>query len=262
MWLEGDTSPSKNLTALACVPASVFVARNGEVFAGTLNTEYVSALHKWAMNTATSTVFANTSAISYGLFIDDVNRLYYSIYSAHVVMRLTLNDSLETNTTVAGTGTSGPMATQLFGPRGLFVTTDYSLFVADYGNHRIQVFPPGQLSAITVAGSGAPGTIDLINPSAVALDAVGYLFIVDQNNHRVIGSDPNGFRCILACSGLSGSQPNQLFMPSSLSFDSHGNIFVADTGNNRIQKFLLSNNSCGEWANLLRSLPSVSETQF
>ena len=33
----------------------------------------------------------------------------------------------------------------------------------------------------TVAGTGAPGTIDLINPSAVVLDADGYLFIVDKN---------------------------------------------------------------------------------
>ena len=155
IWLEGDTGPSSNLTVVSSTLVSVFATSNGEVFAGA-SVSGATALYKWAMNTATSTVFANTSAISYGLFIDDVNRLYYSIYSAHVVMRLTLNDSLETNTTVAGTGTLGSMSTQLFGPMGLFVTTNYGLYVADYGNNRVQMFPPGQLSAITVAGSGAP----------------------------------------------------------------------------------------------------------
>ena len=34
------------------------------------------------MNLATSTLFATTSKISQGLFIDDINRLYYSLGEA------------------------------------------------------------------------------------------------------------------------------------------------------------------------------------
>ena len=246
IWHEGDTGPSKNLTAVPSTLVSVFAASNGEVFAGA-SMSGATALYKWAMNTATSTVFANTSALSYGLFIDDVNRLYYSIYSAHVVMRLTLNDSLETNTTVAGTGTFGSMSTELSNPMGIFVTTDYTLFVADSNNHRIQLFLSGHMNATTVAGFGATGTIFLYGPSAVVLDAGGYMFIVDRNYNRVVGQGPGGFRCIIACTQLSGPEAYKLSGPSSLSFDSYGNIFVVDTDNNRIQKFLLSKNSCGEF---------------
>ncbi len=102
----------------------------------------------------------------------------------------------------------------------------------------------GQLSGTTVAESAI--TIALNQPSGVVLDADNYLFIVDCGNNRIIGSGPNGFRCVAGCSGLSGSSANQLYSPGMLSFDSYGNIFVTDRDNNRIQKFLLATSSCGK----------------
>ena len=149
------------------------------------------------------------------------------------------------NSVIAGNGTPGSSLTQLYGPMGIFVTTNYSLYVADYLNNRIQMFPSGQLTATTVAGDTAPGTITLFGPSGVALDADGYMFIVDRFMNRVVGQSTSGFRCIVGCTYVNGSAPNQLSVPSSLSFDSYGNIFVSDTGNRRIQKFLSATNSCG-----------------
>ncbi|CAF4317316.1 unnamed protein product, partial [Adineta steineri] len=81
-------------------------------------------------------------------------------------------------------------------------------------------------------------TITLRCPSGIILDAEKYLFIVDQFNGRIVGSDLNGFRCLVGCYG-SGTQSNQLNYPVSLSFDHSGNIFVTDQVNSRIQKFLL-----------------------
>jgi hypothetical protein len=76
------------------------------------------------------------------------------------------------------------------------------------------------------------------------LDAQKYLFIVDSLNHRIVGSGPNGFRCLVGCYGF-GSQSNQLNVPFSLSFDRSGNMFVTDQGRRRIQKFeYLENSSC------------------
>jgi hypothetical protein len=115
--------------------------------------------------------------------------------------------------------------------------------VADYGNNRIQQFPSGQLNGTTVN----TGTISLYHPTSVILDGNGYFFIVDNANHRIIGSGPNGFQCIAACSGSYGSSSSQLYNPLGLSFDSYGNIFVADQYNNRIQKFLLVSNSCSKY---------------
>ena len=243
IWRDGATGPSTNLTAVSSAPHSVFVSNIGEVFASTLTSGGISSLHKWTVNTATSTMFLNTSKLSYSLFIDDVDRLYYSLSEAFVVMRVALDGSL--NSVIAGTGTSGNSLTQLYGPTGIFVNTNYSLYVADYLNNRIQMFPSGQLTAATVAGATAPGTITLFGPSGVALDADGYMFIVDRFMNRVVGQSASGFRCIVGCTYVNGSAPNQLSIPSSLSFDSYGNIFVSDTGNRRVQKFLLATNSCG-----------------
>jgi tripartite motif-containing protein 71 len=122
--------------------------------------------------------------------------------------------------------------------------------VADYGNDRIQFFQPNQLNGSTLAGSGAPGTITLHGPIDVVLDADGYMYIVDSLNNRIIGSGPNGFRCVCGCTGTSGPASYQLNVPRSLSFDSYGNLIIADTNNNRIQKFSLATNSCGKCFNL------------
>jgi hypothetical protein len=243
IWQQGDTGPSTNLTAVSSAPSSVFVSNAGEVFASTLTTGGISSLHKWTVNTATSTMFLNTSKLSYSLFIDDVERLYFSLGEAFVVMRVILASGV--SSVIAGDGFPGNASTRLFGPAGIFVTSNYSLYVADYANNRIQMFLSGQLTATTVAGIGASGTINLVGPSGVVLDGDGYMFIVDRFMNRVVGQSANGYRCIVGCTYVNGSAANQLSMPSSLSFDSYGNIHVSDTGNRRVQKFLLATNSCG-----------------
>ena len=122
--------------------------------------------------------------------------------------------------------------------------------LVDQNNNRIQLFRSGELNATTVAGVGSSNiTITLNSPSGVVLDADKYLFIVDQDNNRIVGSGPNGFRCLVGCSG-GGSASNQLYYPQSMAFDSYGNIFVTDRSNTRIQKFLLSRNSCGKYNNM------------
>jgi sugar lactone lactonase YvrE len=137
----------------------------------------------------------------------------------------------------------------LYNPQGIYVDINFNLYVADSRNNRIQLFQSGQLNATTIAGNGAPETIMLNNPTDVVLDADGYIFIVDSKNYRIVGSGPNGFRCIVGCSGASGSLSNQLNSPQAMAFDSYGNIFVTDYNNNRIQKFLLATNSCGTYNN-------------
>ena len=81
----------------------------------------------------------------------------------------------------------------------------------------------------------------------VMLDADGYLFIVDQGNNRIVGSGPLGFRCIVGCSGSSGSALNQLQGPRSLAFDTYGNLYVSDRENDRIMAYTLFNSSCGKF---------------
>jgi sugar lactone lactonase YvrE len=132
-------------------------------------------------------------------------------------------------------------------PHGIFVDEEYSLFVADTHNNRIQRFESGQLNAVTIAGFGTLVTYILNRPTSIVVDADGYLFIVDSGNHRIIRSMLNGFQCLFGCSGDSGSSMNQLNNPQTMAFDKDGNILVTDLNNRRIQKFSLVQNSCSTY---------------
>jgi DNA-binding beta-propeller fold protein YncE len=144
-------------------------------------------------------------------------------------------------TIAAGNGSSGSESHMLSSPRGIYVNLYFNLYVADCGNNRIQLFPTGQLIGTTLTQN-----VPLNCPTGIVSDADDYLFIVDSNHHRIIEVRPNGFRCLLGCSGVAGSLPNQLNFPQSMAFDSYGNIFVSDRSNNRIQVFNLATNSCGK----------------
>jgi sugar lactone lactonase YvrE len=169
-----------------------------------------------------------------------------SLDSNHTILALSLSAGTNTTSVVAGNWSKGMNSAQLETPNGMFVDTSLNLYVADCGNNRIQFFKNKQLNGTTVVGITAPGTISLNLPTAITLDGNGYYFIVDLGNHRVVGSGPTGFRCIVACSGQSGSLSSQLNAPRSLAFDTDGNLFVADNDNFRIQKFLLASNSCSK----------------
>ena len=207
-------------------------------------------MERWTFNNTTSSSIS-LPAISIclgcaGLFVAVNNNLYCSQYFSYQVVRKSLNSLDNTLTIVAGTGCAGSTSDLLDLPYGIFVTVTLDLYVADFGNDRVQLFRSGEMSATTVAGNGSVGTIALCGPTGVVLDADGYLFIVDSLSHRVVGSGPGGFRCVVGCSGAWGPASNQLNNPQTLSFDKGGNIFVTDMENNRIQKFLLSNNSCSK----------------
>ena len=181
-----------------------------------------------------------------GLFVDIYNNLYCSQYRDHQVVRTSLNNPDNTLTVVAGTGCQGPTSTTLNSPRGIFVTNELDLYVADKDNNRIQLFRRAERNATTVAGNGVSGTITLNHPTGVVLDADGNLFIVDSGNHRIVGFGPFGLRCLVGCSGSSGPGADHLDKPKTLSFDRDGNMFVTDCDNNRIQKFLLAHNACSK----------------
>ena len=187
--------------------------------------------------------------ICYGLFVDMNNTLYCSLQSVHRVVTKSLYNSTAAMVTVAGTGSSGSLPNKLNNPYGIFVDIDLSLYVADGFNDRIQRFTPGKVNATTVAGNGSSSTFPIRYPSAIALDADGNLFIADGGQHRIVVSGPNGFRCVVACSGVSGSAADHLSSPRAISFDSYGNMYVAEQMNNRIQKFNLALNSCGKHTN-------------
>lgn len=241
VWSEGSTMPTRTITGGLGYPFSIFATANGDIYVDNGNIN--QRVDKWALDRNTSTSAMYVKQECYGLFVDINNNLYCSMYTVHQVVTKSLNSNSSLWTVAAGTDCSGSTMNQLLYPRGIFVDTNLNLYVADCGNNRVQLFPAGEVTAETVAGSSAAGTISLYCPSGVILDGNGYIFIVDSYNHRIVASGPTGFRCVVGCSGVAGSSSSQLIYPSSLSFDSYGNIFVTDRDNNRIQKFILLPNT-------------------
>jgi hypothetical protein len=238
-------NPTRTVTGRSGNPVSIFVTANGDIYVD--NGGSNGRVDKWTLNSNTSVPVMYVKSHCFGLFVDINNTLYCSMGDHHQIVKKWLNDNINASTIVAGTGINGSASNMLHYPHGIFVDINFDLYVADRFNHRIQLFPSGQLNGITAAGSrSSTTTIALNHPIGVVLDADKYLFIVEYDNYRVVGSGPNGFRCLVSCSGSSGSASNQLNYPSALSFDSFGNMFVSDQNNNRIQKFVLSSNSCGK----------------
>jgi hypothetical protein len=248
IWLDDSFNPTRTISIGSSVPHSIFVPITGDIYVN--NGGSNGRVDKWTFNTNTSVPVMYANSPCNGLFVDINDTLYCSMYDLHQVVKRWLNDKTNTSTPAVGTGIAGSDSNTLYFPRGIFVDINFDLYVADCGNDRIQLFRSGQLDATTIAGdrSSTP-TITLNRPTAIVLDADQYLFIVDCGNNRIIGSGPNGFLCLVGCFG-NGSASNQLSHPETLSFDSYGNIFVTDYNNHRVQKFLLSTNSCSKYKNI------------
>lgn len=208
---------------------------------------------RWSLQTnASINPSLSFSAECSGLFVDLYGSVYCSRKLEHQVVKQPLINPTNTFEIVAGTGCPGVDSTQLWSPQGIFVSSMLDLYVADCENHRIQLFRYGQLNATSVAGRNSNSNISLNCPTAVTHDADGYLFIVDSYNNRIIGSDRDGFRCLVGCASTAGSSPHQLNNPTALYFDSIGNMLVLDRANHRIQKFFLATNPCSKYRDCLR----------
>ncbi len=241
VWLEKNITLSNNISGNLSNPHSLFVTITNDIYVD--NGYQYGQVDKLAFPATTSVPEMMVNQECYGLFVDIKDTLYCSIMDLHQVVARSLNSGSSTSTIVAGTHCPGDTSYMLYYPCGIFVDVNFDLYVADCYNNRVQLFHSGQLDATTVAGNGKSGTFTLLCPTDVVLDDDNYLFIVDSGQHRIIGSGPNGFRCIVGCFSSTGFAYSQLYYPQSMTFDRYGNFFVADMENSRIQKFVLLNNS-------------------
>ena len=155
-------------------------------------------------------------------------------------------------TTLAGSGTQGfangsGAAAQFNLPFGVAVDSSGTVYVADYGNHRIrQMTSAGVVT--TLAGSGTAGFADCTgaaaqfsNPRGVAVDSSGTVYVADAGNHRIRKISSAGVVTTLAGSGIQGfadgtGSAARFYNPSDVAVDSSGTVYVADAGNHRIRK--------------------------
>ena len=244
IWHNATSLSILNISTSWSSAFSLFVTSDDQIFVSTGDTP--GQVEGWTMNGTRVSSTSFLCSACYGLFVDLKNNLYCSAHNCHQVMCHSLTDPSGAMTIVAGTGSSGTTAQTLDLPFGIFVTIDFDLYVADHRNDRVQLFRSGERNGVTVVGRGSTETIVLSRPVEVVVDGDGYLFVVDVGYDRIIGSGPNGFRCVVGCSGSSGSAANELNWPRVMRFDIDGNIFVIDEKNHRMQKFLLLSDECGK----------------
>ena len=126
--------------------------------------------------------------------------IYVSDYNTHIIRKIeagqvsTLAGSVFLPGTADGIGTTASFNK----PYGICLTASGLLYVSDEWNHKIRRVTSGGIVS-TLAGSGAPGSIDGTGtnaqfnyPSAVTTDSLGNIFVADATGHTIRKVTPSG----------------------------------------------------------------------
>ncbi|CAF4459743.1 unnamed protein product, partial [Rotaria sp. Silwood2] len=156
----------------------------------------------------------------------------------------------QTYSTLAGSMSSiGSTSTLLYYPFDVDFDGYGNMYVADYYNHRIQMFPPGSNVGTTVAGSsGTPGSsrAQLRYASSIFVTPSQAMYILDTNNYRILKwqlGEPIGY--IVAGGNGNGAAFSQIGASYSLFVDQNNNIYISEQTNHRISKWFNGNTSTG-----------------
>ena len=87
----------------------------------------------------------------------------------------------------------GSKLDQLSEPRGIFITNNRDIYIADFENHRVMKWKAGSNEGVIVAGGNGNGsnTNQLSSPSDVSVDSDGNLYVLDRSNYRVMKWEPD-----------------------------------------------------------------------
>ncbi|KAG2379395.1 hypothetical protein C9374_007534 [Naegleria lovaniensis] len=145
---------------------------------------------------------------------------------------------------------NGPAtSTQINGPCGMAITSDGTLYWADYKNHVVRKVVNGYISTIAgvigTAGDGTssvPTSCQLNVPQDVFVDSSsGAVYIVDNGNHKIRVVYPDHTIATIAGTGVSGFSGDgglavnaQLSSPRGI-YVFNSKIYIADHGNQRIR---------------------------
>lgn len=206
----------------------------------------------------TNALFNNPQGIAAGSNFD----LFVSDTGNNRIRKIT---ALGTNwlvTTVAGSMTNGSGSADgagtnasFYSPEGIAVSSNETLFVADFLNNTIRKITPVSNSWIvsTIAGiAGRSGTNDGSNgvsmfwgPEGIAVDSQTNVYVADTYNdtiRKITLVNTNWVVATIAglaafpgtADGTNGAA--RFFLPEGLAVDSAGDLYVADTLNDMIRK--------------------------
>lgn len=137
-------------------------------------------------------------------------------------------------------GSVGAGDGQLMAPRNIAIGPDGNLYVADSGNHRIQVFDPDGNALRSWGGFGSQAGM-FNEPWGIAVDEA-FVYVADTWNHRVQKFTIAGeFITTIGQSGtvteLGDNSDGFFFGPRDIILLPDNRLMVTDTGNHRLQIF-------------------------
>ena len=141
--------------------------------------------------------------------------------------------------TIGTAGTFGNKDGQFDSPRGVCCTADGLLYVADWGNHCVQVFRQDTHAYVRQFGSKGTGDGQFQYPFGVCLGSDGLVYVTDGNNHRVqVFRHDNGlFVAKLGGGAGQGAGVGQLNSPRGVCCSQGGVLYVAEALTSRIHAF-------------------------
>ncbi|MBI4492460.1 MAG: SMP-30/gluconolactonase/LRE family protein [Chloroflexi bacterium] len=140
--------------------------------------------------------------------------------------------------TIGQAGVSGSDSAHFNEPNDVDLDAAGRAYVADSGNHRVQVFNPDGTYAATLGTGYGTGSYQFKYPNGVAVDSSGTIYVADRDNHRVQIYDSNRvYVAALGTTGLSDSDNAHFWSPWDVAVDVAGNLYVADRDNQRVQVF-------------------------
>jgi len=234
-------------------PAELVVDGNSNIY---VNDDWNYRVMLWRKNSSVGVTVAgngslgnstNTIGQSVGLAVDSQGNIYVSDKDNHRVMKFFPNAT--SGLIVAGiTDVLGSSNQQLSSPNGLYLDeTNSYLYIADFGNNRIQRYYLGiTANGTTVAGgNGAgPGSNQLNQPTGVCVSKkTGDIYIADAGNNRIQRWSPGATSgvTIVGITGVSGTNATLLNRAANVILNTNETfLYVSDINNHRVQRFNLT----------------------
>ena len=158
-------------------------------------------------------------------------------------------------------GVSGSGIGQFWGPLDVKISPDGRVYVADWGNHRVQVFNPDWTISHVIDNSSVPGRFSY--PTAIAFDLLGNVYVANDSNAvsvftpsgqfiqhygrdgvntSSIAIDPSGYSLLFDRHTLSVYNPSGSLVhtiggfkrSTGVSISPDGSVWIADSNDNRL----------------------------